>query len=981
MNKGGIRKIWMVVFFWVGVVYPAELVVPADSVIDIGVEVIPGSVKIFCSEREIPPADFDVVPAGTVYFSHPPACDSIKIIFVPIDSVIPPAQSRYRMWGTGKIPRTQTAESKTTGEEVSFSTSGSLLRGLRISNTGEVNSTSSLHFRAEGDLAGDVHISALLSDEGSPIQPEGNSLELSELDKVLIQLKSPHIDASFGDVDLSFDGGDFLNFSRRIQGVEASARFGGAEFVGFGSVSRGKFWSVEFSAQEGNQGPYPLWGENGERDIVVVAGSEKVWLNGELMRRGEDNDYIIDYNLAQITFTSRHPLGAGDRIVVDFQYISRDYPQSFFGVGAKVEPAKNATFGVFSVWQADDFRHPLVELSDSLRDELAHCGDDVPESVSAPQYLQVISFNSAFEVWRFRFGGQYSISNFDRNRLSPLDDGDNYGDAVAVAGTLGVAEGVDFFSAVRTVSGRFRSPGRIVPPDFNRNWNVVSADSADDQIFQTGLSLSREGAEFSAWVGQRRWGDQLSRRLALSGTLGRQKVEFNYANSEVSRRLSGNLALDSGGERFSAAGEFFGDLFVGDAEADTGHFGLDPKIKLSGGSVVLRGGAEIFRIRRAREWGDFSRIWEAGVDVNFSRARVSYTRRFFHAVDSAAGSDQASDIASANYSGKIAGVGISARYSLSRSQSEKLQKVYTYVGPGEGDYRWDDELGEYVADPDGDYILEYRATGEFVPVIRADFSANLSAEPKWFPAGGNFTGELSFHSENRRDGVSSYYLNPEDMFTDDSLASGDFSAGARMSLLTRLPVSVVLSSSFDRSAMRNYSSGAEFSERWENSVSADGRILRGVNFTVESGVDRKRNFRPSLARWVNAVSYFGWVALSRRFGKHLTVKFSGRGEDITDRGTEPPLRARLYQSSLEPSFFLGKFGIRLMGEWAALDANQSVVPYELSGGWYVGTNWRWSATIMYRAGTKTEFSVIYRGEKKAGTQTKHTAEARVKLMF
>ena len=56
--------------------------------------------------------------------------------------------------------------------------------------------------------------------------------------------------------------------------------------------SRGKFNRVNFNGQDGVQGPYVLLGENGEKDIVVHAGTEKVFLDGVEMIRGEINDYI-----------------------------------------------------------------------------------------------------------------------------------------------------------------------------------------------------------------------------------------------------------------------------------------------------------------------------------------------------------------------------------------------------------------------------------------------------------------------------------------------------------------------------------------------------------------------------------------------------------------------------------------------------------------------------------------------------------------
>ena len=44
-----------------------------------------------------------------------------------------------------------------------------------------------------GDLTNDVNVTAALTDESSPIQPEGNTKTLQEFDKVFMTIKSPHI--------------------------------------------------------------------------------------------------------------------------------------------------------------------------------------------------------------------------------------------------------------------------------------------------------------------------------------------------------------------------------------------------------------------------------------------------------------------------------------------------------------------------------------------------------------------------------------------------------------------------------------------------------------------------------------------------------------------------------------------------------------------------------------------------------------------
>jgi hypothetical protein len=55
-----------------------------------------------------------------------------------------------------------------------------------------------------------------------------------------------------------------------------------------------------------------------------VSGSERVYVNGTLLKRGENNDYTIDYNAGEIVFTPLFTI-TEMRIAIEYQFSDRNY--------------------------------------------------------------------------------------------------------------------------------------------------------------------------------------------------------------------------------------------------------------------------------------------------------------------------------------------------------------------------------------------------------------------------------------------------------------------------------------------------------------------------------------------------------------------------------------------------------------------------------------------------------------------------------
>lgn len=210
-------------------------------------------------------------------------------------------------------------------------TNGSVSRGVTVGSNQDLVLNSSLNLQISGKLSDDVEVLASVSDKNIPIQPEGNTQTLQDISSIFITLKIREMAAlNAGDVLWSADTGNFLRVSRNMLGLIARVRSGPSEKVRLlneagGGVAKGRFARQTLQVQTGVQGPYKLYGADGEISIVMVAGSERVYLDGQLLVRGAENDYTVDYNTGEISFTPKTLVSEEQRYIVEFEYSNRHF--------------------------------------------------------------------------------------------------------------------------------------------------------------------------------------------------------------------------------------------------------------------------------------------------------------------------------------------------------------------------------------------------------------------------------------------------------------------------------------------------------------------------------------------------------------------------------------------------------------------------------------------------------------------------------
>ncbi len=361
------------------------ILLSGDSTKIDSLSIVPGSVLI----KSVGQPDFTIdFQQSLIIWKRKPTTPSIEIEY----RVFPFSNQRaYRrlsydsiFYRFGTTPQ-KVSSDKFNNKPIDFgkiSTAGSLGRSLSFGNRQDAVLNSSLNLQMNGYLADSIYLSAAISDNNLPIQPDGSTQNLNEIDRVSIQFSKQDWKLQVGDFDIRHQQ-NYLSFYKRLQGLYFQRKYAisprlSNDLLVSGAVARGKFTRNIFQGLEGNQGPYRLKGANQELFFIVLAGTERVFIDGIMMQRGEDQDYIINYNTAEITFMPKQMITKDKRIQVEFEYADRNYLNSQLFLSNTISNRKNFTlaFGYFN--NTDAKNSPINQsLGSAEKMFLSGLGDQV----------------------------------------------------------------------------------------------------------------------------------------------------------------------------------------------------------------------------------------------------------------------------------------------------------------------------------------------------------------------------------------------------------------------------------------------------------------------------------------------------------------------------------------------------------------------------------------------------------------------------
>ena len=347
-----------------------------------------------------------------------PVTDSVNITYRVFSFSFSAATSRFKYEDVKNkfiISPINTDQQEAAGKGIfdfgNVNYNGSFGRGISFGNNQDASVNGVLNLQINGWLGDSMQLTAALTDNNIPIQADGNTQQLNEFDQVWIQLKQRGWQLNLGDIDIRRNDAYFLSFFKRMQGASFQMenrvfQNGKANTIVSAAIAKGKFSRMVFQGLEGNQGPYRLRGPNGELFFIVLAGTERVFIDGELLQRGEDQDYVINYNTAEVTFTPKRMINKDRRIQIEFEYADRNFLNAQVFVGHRMEVNRRLTFKVNAFSNADTKRSSITQVLDADQKQFLRLAGDVSSGALFPSVIK-----DTFDVSRIQYRMTDSLVN------------------------------------------------------------------------------------------------------------------------------------------------------------------------------------------------------------------------------------------------------------------------------------------------------------------------------------------------------------------------------------------------------------------------------------------------------------------------------------------------------------------------------------------------------------------------------------------
>jgi hypothetical protein len=297
--------------------------------------------------------------------------------------------------------------------------SGNKSFAFNVGQSGQSNFSQGLSVDFDARFGSGLSIRGSVSDKinsvNNPIGPGGTTTLLSELDKYYFEIKGRNLTARAGDI---YSISNQYMPQKRIMGI--ASVFNSDHYNSAVSVGRpaGKFHITRIRGVDGKQGPYQITGRAGV-PVAVVSGSEKIYLDGQLLEGRTDRHYVMDYAAGRITFSPAILITSRSRIEIDFEEADNYYQQAVYEISQEInlfdDQLKLSFGGRRELEEKDRLRFlslspaDVVSLSEA-GDSISHAFQSGVRADTAGDYiLEIDAAGNQYYLFVGSGSGEYSV--------------------------------------------------------------------------------------------------------------------------------------------------------------------------------------------------------------------------------------------------------------------------------------------------------------------------------------------------------------------------------------------------------------------------------------------------------------------------------------------------------------------------------------------------------------------------------------------
>lgn len=899
-------------------------------------------------------------------------------------------------------------------------TSGSKTIQVTVGDGGtEVNQE--LHLSIQGEAMHGVFIDALLSDVGREAGEE-RTATLQEVDEVHFRIETERAFLHLGDMTWKESGLGLSGMERNTLGIAGGVKLGNSAVRGAYGFDEMEHVLSTFRGVDGEQKGYLLSTGTSESYLVVVPGSETIYLNGAKLSRNED--YVVNYAGGVLDFLGTLVPGSEDEIRVEFD--------AYRSGGLQVLKAADGNYRGKNVWldvaafevSSDTSRLKRRTWSD---DDIQMLRKDDGSDFERADSLEALERPRSAR----RFGARMRLQG-ENHLYADAEAGYGLLDSNTLSHRIGGPSGHGYrwylsndstdgqrFSPVRvTVSGDYLQEG-FLQNDFQgsvRNWDSyalrdlwdLDSSAVVGSLRSDELSLRvRLPARF--FLGSE-WGYRRSLSAGADWNSSRFRGFFEHRGNDVLSEISF--------VRIASFEEFLTERYQGilRAESRTGFFRPFGNASYS---IWLKDSEKLFEKRsekataksgvelafenwntkgtlfgtRARTGHSFSSLGDSLKQAGFEHS-ANFNGKFFSVehvlqykrtvLDTAGASNSWLSEENVRFGSASSPFTGSASYRLGLSREVPYVPIYKAVAPGTGDVMFDSLSGVFVEGVDnGNFVYEGMGRSDSADAVRAStarLSLNLSFTPRLLGIQSGILRdlEISFDgsSEGRDTTGKTLFLPPFWNGTLRSLGSGLFTGEGSL-----------LWTEFKNRGSAEYRVGAEsekrnttvgyFESRYWHRLCGVYSGRKNETWELSPGLENVKLETSQKMRWKIYEASLSW---KRKLPLHLYVLPKGWVRKGSGRDESESLSALLRQASLVVGFDDDRM-VRVSDEFSAtyVTSRNEALPYRMISGFGKGVTYRNSLSATVDANEYISLGLYYVirfGSAESGIFQKMSMEAK-----